>query len=369
MRIVMIAFSNIEYTVELSEALSKFEEVILMIPGGDAERFAKVLDPSLILQPFYMPRMRYPSNIVMIWNIIKKINRFKPDIIHLQKGHPWFNFALYFLKRYCLVTTIHDVVLLDWPSLRIPAFTYTPPIRTSTLLIVHGQSLKASMVREYHRLADDIHVFPRGVNSIYTRFNTQSVDEERHTIMYFGRIWEYKGIEYLIKAEPLISERVPDVKIVIAGTGEDFQKYRDMMVHPERFVVHNEYIPDKDVARLFKQCSVVVLPYIDGSQSGVIPQAYAFKKPVVVTDVGSLPENVDHNVTGYVVPPRDSVRLAEAISDLLMDDDKRRQMGENAYDKTKKELSWMNIAPLTVEAYKEALCKKKYEQNVGIQRV
>ena len=72
------------------------------------------------------------------------------------------------------------------------------------------------------------------------------------TVLFFGRIWEYKGLEYLIRAEPLITAEVPNVKIVIAGEGEDFDRYRRLMVHPERFVVYNEYVSDDVRATLFQ---------------------------------------------------------------------------------------------------------------------
>ena len=141
-----------------------------------------------------------------------------------------------------------------------------------------------------------------------------------NTVLFFGRIWAYKGLEYLIRAEPLITAEIPDAKIVIAGKGEDFSRYRAMMVHPERFVVHNEFIPDDRRAELFARASVVVLPYVEATQSGVIPVAYTFSKPVVATTVGSIPEMVDDGRTGLLVPPRSEESLAEAIVSLLRDD-------------------------------------------------
>ena len=127
------------------------------------------------------------------------------------------------------------------------------------------------------------------------------------------------------------------------------------MVNKERFIVYNEYIADESVAELFQRASVVVLPYIDGSQSGVIPQAYAFKKPVVITNVGSLPENVEDGITGFIVPPKNSKDLAARIIELLTNDEKRKQMGANAYCKTQNELAWESIAPQTVAVYEKAL--------------
>ena len=361
MRVALLAFSNMEYAIELAEALSEIEDALVILRDKNAEPFRDVIKPTVNLHTFHLPRMRYPTNLLAVYSLFKKLCEFKPDLIHLIKDHPWFNLSLPLFRRYCLVATIHDVVRHphDQFSQRIPSFTYMPPIRYADKLIVHGQRLKELMVKEYHRSAEDIHVLPRGTNSIYTRYvKGASATEDAHTIMYFGRIWGYKGIEYLIDAEPLIAREVPDVRIIIAGRGEEFSKYRERMVHPERFIVHNRFIPNDMVVKLFQEASLVVLPYIEASQSGVIPLAYAFKKPVIVTDVGSLPEIVDQGVTGYVVPPRDAGKLAEAITDLLKNTDKRKKMGENACEKTKKELSWANIARRTVEVYKEALSSR-----------
>jgi len=212
-----------EYTIELTEALSEIEVVILMLPERDAKRFSKMINKDVNIEPFYYPRMRYPANILMMLEIIYKIKRFKPDIVHLQKGHPWFNCMLPVLKRYCLITTIHDVTLHtgDKHSKILPSFTNKIAINCSDKIIVHGDYLKEEMVKEYKVAREDVHVLKRGVNSIYTRCVGKEKIEERNMLLFFGRIWEYKGLKYLIEAEPIITKEIPDVKIVIAGQGED----------------------------------------------------------------------------------------------------------------------------------------------------
>ena len=104
---------------------------------------------------------------------------------------------------------------------------------------------------------------------------------------------------------------------------------------------------------------MVVLPYIEASQSGIIPIAYAFKKPVVVTNVGSIPEVVDDGITGFIVPPKDPDALASAITKLLRDDKLRKEMGESAYRKMEEELSWDKIADKTIEVYREMVNQHK----------
>ncbi|NQE52738.1 Trehalose synthase, partial [ANME-1 cluster archaeon GoMg3.2] len=190
-------------------------------------------------------------------------------------------------------------------------------------------------------------------------YEKEDLKEDGNLILFFGRVYKYKGLEYLIKAEPLITKEVPEAKIVIAGTGEGFKKYENMMIHRDNFIVHSRYISYKEGAKLFQRCSLVALPYIDASQSGVIPTAYGFKKPVVVTKVGSIPEIVDDGLTGFIVPPKNPEALADAIIKLLKDEKLRKKMGENAYKKLKTDLSWDKIAEETIEVYKKAINEYK----------
>ena len=121
------------------------------------------------------------------------------------------------------------------------------------------------------------------------------------------------------------------------------------------FIVHNEYISHDKRTELFQRASIVALPYIDASQSGVIPVAYTHAKPVVATAVGSLPEMVDHGRTGYVVPPRDEQALADAIVRLLRDKDLRRQLGANGKHKVNTECSPGVVAEQTLAVYQRAI--------------
>ena len=99
----------------------------------------------------------------------------------------------------------------------------------------------------------------------------------------------------------------------------------------------------------------MVLPYVEASQSGVVLTAYGFKKPIVVTNVGSIPEIVDNNVTGLIVPPKNAEYLAEAIIKLLLDVNLRKRMGENGFTKLRTELSFDEIVKKTISVYEKAV--------------
>jgi glycosyltransferase involved in cell wall biosynthesis len=139
---------------------------------------------------------------------------------------------------------------------------------------------------------------------------------------------------------------MPQARFVIAGTGEDIEPYRRMIANPGQFTILDEYISDEKRAELFRRASVVVLPYIEATQSGVIPMAYSFGKPVVATAVGGIPSQVEDGKTGYLVAPRDPNALATAILQLLRNPDLRRQFGANGKRK------------LTVEANPDAVARE-----------
>jgi len=216
-------------------------------------------------------------------------------------------------------------------------------------IIVHGNSMLEELKKQ-NISPEKIYVVPHGDYQFFTEY--PSSNEIDNSVLFFGRIKLYKGIDYLIQAEPLISQVFTNYKFVIAGEG-NLSKYSKYIEYNKRFEIINRYIDDSEVSYFFNKCKVVVLPYVDASQSGIIPIAYAFKKPVVATNVGSIPEVVEDGITGFLVPPKNSKALAEAITKILMDDKLGMKMGENGYIKMKKELSWNTIADKTIEVYKK----------------
>lgn len=369
MRIVVFG-EFIDYQIQLANALSDKETVMLVILANKLPiEFSGSIDKNVEYHLCRRGRRLYhPLRLLFFRDLIKKINEFKPDVIHIQAiGDIIQCLFLYpFLKKYTLILTLHDVKMhlgeVTIHSKIVDFYMKYYLMRKSYFnqIFVHGRKLKEIMINEYNLPNEKINAISIGEHQVapFKLYERKDVREDGNLILFFGRIWKYKGLEYLIKAEPLITKEVPDAKIVIAGTGEDFKKYERMMTKRDNFIVHNYRISYKEGAELFQRCSVVALPYIDASQSGVIPTAYGFKKSVVVTNVGAIPEIVDDGVTGFIVPPRDPEALARAILKLLKDNRLRKQMGENAYKKLKTDFSWHKIAEKTIEVYKKGIRDK-----------
>ena len=359
MKIAILCFARkggmVHYASQLANNLSKNNDVYVIITNGVDSKY---FDTKINLN--YVPlSSRIGINWLMFDSIIKAIWKIKPDVIHILTEHISLTPALIFLRKYPHVLTIHDVKKHPGDRGWVYQFyllSLRLLIRQVDKIIVHGERLKSELVACKRISSNKIRVIPHGDYSFFTKYKKDNV-EEKNTILFFGRIKEYKGLEYLIRVEPLITKEFSDIKIIIAGKG-NFQEYKKIK-NNANFEILNEFIPDEKVAELFQKSKVVVLPYIEASQSGIIPIAYAFKKAVVATNVGSIPEVVEDGGTGFLVPPKNVNALADAIIKLLKDDELRKQLGENAYTKMKQELSWGNIAEKTIEVYREAIKEHK----------
>ena len=344
----------IHYISQLANALSKREDVVVIAPVGvERKNFVKnvkVLELHLgdVIKNFFINTLMFNRPLKFL-NVIYKED---PDIIHCNESPLWMSFFLPLLVKFPIVTTIHDVN----PHLGSRKFDQVigkrVHIKFSDCLIVHGAGAKKELNAD-----KKCYVVSHGDYSFFLDYRKDEIDEEENTVLFFGRIEDYKGLEYLIKAMSLVSIDFMDVKLIIAGGG-DFSKYENMILDCGNCEVHNRFIPDDEVPILFQRAKLVILPYIEGTQTGIVPIAYAFKKPVIVTDVGSIPDVVDDGKTGFIVPPRDVKALADAIVKLLNDDGLREEMGENAYNKMREELSWGGIAEKTIEVYKEMIRNK-----------
>jgi len=139
---------------------------------------------------------------------------------------------------------------------------------------------------------------------------------ECNVILFFGFVRQYKGVAYLLQAMPEVLRRI-DVHLLVVGEFWDSIAPYTELIHKlgihHAVTVVDRYVPNEELGLYFSAADVVVLPYVDATQSAVIPLAYAFKRPVITTRVGGLPDVVFDGESGILVPPGDSEALAQAI--------------------------------------------------------
>jgi glycosyltransferase involved in cell wall biosynthesis len=137
-------------------------------------------------------------------------------------------------------------------------------------------------------------------------------------LLFFGYIRPYKGLGYLLEAMPTVLLTYPDTTLLVVGESWGSNK-KDLLTQVAQLKITSNitfidsYVPNEEVGKYFSVCDIVVLPYVSVTQSGVVPIAYSFHKPVISTNVGGLKEVVVDGKTGYLVPPENPPAIAEAI--------------------------------------------------------
>ncbi|MDR0834389.1 MAG: glycosyltransferase [Candidatus Symbiothrix sp.] len=168
-----------------------------------------------------------------------------------------------------------------------------------------------------------------------------SVDHYKKTLLFFGLIRDYKGLDLLIDAMNLLDD---SYQLIIAGESyssfDKYQKQIDQSTANRRIKVINCYINDLDIPIIFSAADLLVLPYKSATQSGVLPVAYHFEVPVVATDVGGLKAAIATTGTGIVCQPT-AQSLANGIQEFFHSD---KTLFMEAIRQEKKNLSWENFA-------------------------
>ena len=136
--------------------------------------------------------------------------------------------------------------------------------------------------------------------------------EKRNFFLFFGRIDKYKGIGTLCKAYSALTEDLKEKnELIIAGKGQLSEEELSLIQSERHIIPITRFITDGEMVWLFQNSLSVIMPYIEASQSGVLPIAYKFGKPVVVSDLQGLTENVLEEKTGYVF------RTVEELTEIL----------------------------------------------------
>jgi len=230
--------------------------------------------------------------------------------------------------------------------------------------------MKTELIAEFDVPGNRVVVIPFGINNAVPRTDLSQTEAKRRlgirddhkTMLFFGKIGPYKGLDQLLAAFQTILGQHADYRLIIAGSprGGSEQYWRELQQSirkDERILVRAEFIPDQDIELYFKAADILVLPYRHIYQSGVLFLGYSFGLPVLAADVGSLREEIIERETGFVFRPDDPADLARAInryftSDLFADLVNRREQIE-AFAACRH--SWDTVGDITMRVYSELL--------------
>ncbi len=173
------------------------------------------------------------------------------------------------------------------------------------------------------------------------------LDAHSPVLLFFGYVRHYKGLDIMLRAMPAILQREPALRLVVAGHFyKDVSFYRrllDQLGIGESVDLYSGYVPPGRSSLYFAAADAVVLPYRSATQSGVIPLAYGYGLPVIVTPEGALPEMVRPGETGWVARDSSPEGFAYAVGEFL-DARERLPLMRPAIEAFRRELSWEAFA-------------------------
>jgi glycosyltransferase involved in cell wall biosynthesis len=241
---------------------------------------------------------------------------FSPDAVLLQWWHPFFSLLVGSLGRMLQKAGLNSILECHnvFPHERGPwdrsllRFAFSPFPSFITHSVANRQDLLTLMPEKTVRVA------PLPILREFSSRTPQSGNSR--TVLFFGIVRRYKGLDILLRAMPKVLSKV-DCDLLIAGEFyEPIARYQHL-IHDlgveQKVRIDNRYIPNEEVAELFQQARVLVMPYLSATQSGIAQIAFANGLPVIASRTGGLAEVVIEGVNGWLVPPGDVDALATAL--------------------------------------------------------
>lgn len=325
---------NALFVGHLYEALSKTYDVTvinfkrlypqILFPGTRQEDVSKVA-----IKPH--PSLRIIDSInPFTWiTTAKEIENINPDLIGFIWYQPFFGFSVgtiarmlrkkfrnkilfiteniishesmfydKFLTKYALYSADKFLVLSDVVEKGIRSMYPGKKVFRSTLPIYDCYGFEYTLTKNQAR------------EKLNIPFN-------KKVVLFFGYIRAYKGLMFLIEAMKKLLEEDDSYFLLIVGEFYEskdkyLEKINELGIDKNTLIV-DRYVPNEEVGIYYTATDLVVLPYISATQSGILNIAYGFRKPVVVTNVGGLPELVENGKTGFIVEPQNSLAISEGI--------------------------------------------------------
>jgi glycosyltransferase involved in cell wall biosynthesis len=298
------------------------------------------------------------------------------DLVHAHWVFPQGFIALLLkaVQGIPMVATIHgsDVYGLKAPLLKA---VNASVIHRANRCTVNSKST-AIMARSISG-REDIDLIPMGVDTeLFRAVEGNGVKEsdraDKKTILFVGRLIEFKGVEYLLRSLPEVLKHYPRLRALIVGSGPQEGSLMDLTrrLGLERHVEFRGSVPQAELPRLYSAADVFVLPSIisrTGETEGlgvVLLEAMACGTPAIGTDIGGIPDIIKDGETGFLVRQKDPDDLASKVIEIFDNEKLRREMRQNALDHVRKRFSWPTIAVQFKRVYEETVEKdERHREN------
>lgn len=304
-----------------------------------------------------------PIRLNLLSILLKEISCFRPDIIHAHTPVPYsVDMAAQASRRTktSLVVTYHTSTLFkNQPIFDLLVRAYLPFQASALSQAKRIATVTGNTDRTMSRWKQKTVVIPPGVDTDLFSFSPYPHSTKNLLLISpLSRAYPSKGVDVLLRAMPEIIKSIPETVLNIAGGGELTEFYQQMAERNScaRNVSLLGKIPYTDMPKLIADNNIIIIPSIksEGTPT-VILEAFAIGRPVIGTRVGGIPELVQNEVNGYVVPPNNPNELSRCIIKLLHQPDLAAQFGQAGRTQVENNYTWNKITEQYIKLYAEVV--------------
>lgn len=326
--------------------------------------------------PYWFKISNTPINPFWYFTMKRIIQKEDPDVISAHTPVPFISditARIAYKLNIPFILTYHNDLVKDSPVLNSIIKLYYVFLGNksgSIAKVIIATSLSYAKASFYlKKFQKKVKIIPPGVDtSIFTPVGSiatiKDISPSDKIVLFVGQLdktHSHKGLSYLISAIAKIKKTISAVKLVVVGTGDNLEEYKQQ-VRNEGIInntVFSGFVMDKDLPSYYRLSNVVVLPSYNNSEGFgmVLIEAGACGKPVIGSNVGGIPYVIDNNKTGLLITPKDSTSLASAVISILTNDKFARELGENGYEKIIKDFTWGKQIKNTNDIFMKAIKK------------
>lgn len=386
MKVAILSFGHADSALPMAKALSEKVEIELFFvftPGNRNNNFAHYqnspekfglqttehtkdifskeawdyIDGKFRMYSFVFKNLKLKSfaNLKLAFKLSRILKKF--NVVHHNGKSMFILFLRFFMPFKKFVYTIHDLENHSGEQAKnIVARKFNHVVlKSKSHVVIQNKTDYEHVKNTYIEQNGYSHFIPFGALDIYKSYRTGEVKAVDSDAIFFGRISSYKGIEYFVDAIKKIKLEIPNIKVVIAGSGDFYFDISEIENDPA-FQILNRYIDNDELVALIEKSKMVVCPYIDATQSGVVMTSFVFNKPVIATNTGGFTDVIKDGKNGFLVPIKDSESIYKKIKYLFENPEDLQKMSEYIDEQLKTgDIAWSSIAEKYHMVYKQAL--------------
>lgn len=319
-----------------------------------------------------------PKEVSQVFNfflrsVVRAVDDFKPDLIHVQHLSLLLWVANFIGSSHSInfIATAHGTGVLAASQNKVFVSPSRDALRKAKKILAVSGDTKRWLLETFGKeFSHKIRIIPGGIHledfpleKKIKIINKRYKLKNKKVVLFTGKLTPQKGVQYLLKA-------AKDIKghIYIIGDGPEMKNLEDLSYKLNLGNVHFLGYMGDDKKEEFKEfyyrADVLVTPSVWDEPLGlVILEAMSCKTPVVATRKGGIPLAVKNGVNGFLVRPRSSQQIAEAVNKLLANDELRKKMGEAARQTVERKFTWKKIAQKYIRVYKKAYTNHQNNKN------